>query len=65
MGDNGKLVGKVEGLSPTAFGGLLESALSNMIVQFEAMDKRLLDIEEYIQDDIKRRATAGRMISDN
>ena len=56
MGDNG-------GLKPTDFGDLLERALRNVIEQLEDLDRRLIDIERYVQNDIQNKAAAGRIIS--
>ena len=54
--DNGKKI------TPTGFGDLLEAALSNVVVQLETMDRRLTMVEDYIKNDIKNKAEAGRII---
>jgi len=61
-GDNGKLKKGQCDITTTEFGGLLEAALRNIINQLEDIDKRLVDIESYIQEDIKNKAAAGRII---
>ena len=57
-GDNGGVN------KPVDFGNLLEAALSNVINQLENLDKRLVDIEDYIRNDIKNKAAANRIISE-
>ncbi len=51
-------------LTPANFGELLEAALSNVIVQLETMDRRITKCEDWIQQDIKNKAEAGRIIRD-
>lgn len=58
------MTGNNGGLKPTDFGDLLERALRNVITQIEDLDKRLIDIERYIQNDIKNKANAGRILRD-
>ena len=59
MGDNGK----AEDFKPTDFGELLEKALRNVINQLEDINMRLIDVESYVQNDVKNKAGAGRIIS--